>query len=328
MGRLALAVILGAWLAAPAPAVELLGTWHVLMHFKDSSTPHPERERWDDRIWEVSMEGDRLKWIEYPIVVFHDQSGRFEIGASGRASRVLEFWEPSPGQLAEIRAGLEINTRGSRTKLLRGSSEEGWTSAKRKRGYQSARFITFTETWSIQGMPGAPVFTFDDVMGSASTESFEGRTEYASTSVEDDGNLLRGKFDRDGTRVGTFQMRRAGATSVVKGSGKAAGQRVYEAFFGAELGAALYKGELTEAVSEQDIRGAIDAGDFGEDDRRELRVGFEQQIAEGMEERGLDPRQARSQIQSLARKMTALFVDDGKSFKEIGKMLESGELTP
>jgi hypothetical protein len=47
-----------------------------------------------------------------------------------------------------------------------------------------------------------------------------------------------------------------------------------------------------------------------------------------MEERGLDPRQARSQIQSLARKMTALFVDDGKSFKEIGKMLESGELTP
>ena len=313
------------WPATPAAGVDLMGTWHVLAHYKDSTTTHPERERWEDRIWVFSMEGDRLKWIDYPIVVFADQSGRFERG-SGRAARVLQFWEPSPDQLLEIREGLEINTRGSRTKTLRATSD-GYTSAKRKAGYRSTRFITFTETWTIEGLPDAPVFTRDDVMGSATTESFEGRTQYTSDAVEEGGNVLRGSYDRDGTRTGRFVLRRAGATSVVKGSGRSAGERVYDAFFG-ELGSSLYKGEVPPEYQEKLLRESIEQGTFGNDERKELRLFFEQTLTEHWTAQGNDPALFRREIHSLADKMVRAFADDGKTIEEIQSMIANGQLRP
>ena len=124
----ALALLMVAIPVKPAEAVDLIGTWHVLIHYKDSVTDHPERERWEDRIWEFEQEGSRLRWTDYPIVVFSDQSGRFEQLGGNRASRVLHFWEPSATQLAQIQEGLEINPRGSRSKTLRGSDAEGWSS--------------------------------------------------------------------------------------------------------------------------------------------------------------------------------------------------------
>lgn len=316
-----------AWALVPcaAGAVDLVGTWHVLIHYKDGATNHPERERWEDRIWEISRKGDRLEWTEYPIVVFDDSSGRFERQGTNRASRVLHYWEPNEAQLAQIREGLEINPRGSRTKTLRGSPEKGWTSSTGRPGYQSARFITFTETWSIEGPPDAPVFTFDDVMGSASTESFEGRTRYAVESVESGGDVLRGRYERD-EREGTFRMMRSGATSVVRGSGKTQGERVYEAFFGT-LGSQLYRGELP-AGGEEALRESIEAGTFTEADRKELRLFLEEQVTERWKEQGNDPRQFRREIQSLADRMTDLFVDEGRSFEEIQEMLGSGQLRP
>ena len=48
MARLALgalALLLAATPVTPAEAVDLIGTWHVLTHYKDSSAEHPERER-------------------------------------------------------------------------------------------------------------------------------------------------------------------------------------------------------------------------------------------------------------------------------------------
>ena len=48
--------------AARAEAVDLIGTWHVLVHYKDSATDHPERERWVDRVWKFEREGSRLAW--------------------------------------------------------------------------------------------------------------------------------------------------------------------------------------------------------------------------------------------------------------------------
>ena len=52
-------------------------------------------------------------------------------------------------------------------------------------------------------------------MGSASTENIQGRTEYATESVSADGNEVRGTFVRDGTRRGSFVMRRAGQVFVM-----------------------------------------------------------------------------------------------------------------
>ena len=302
-----------------------MGTWHVLVHYKDSATNNPDVERWEDRIWVFAREGDRLRWTDYPIVVFDDQSGRFEKTGAG-LSRVLGYWEPNPAQLAQIRSGLEINSRGSRTKTLRGSPEKGWTSARKGAHYQSARFITFTETWTIEN-PLLPRFVREDVMGSASTESFEGRTVYETRSIESGGDVLRGIFNRDGSRKGTFRMMRSGTVQPLKTRYTSEGERAYVAFFG-EVGRSLYKGEVPGGGSEADLRAAIEAGTFGDDERRALRVQIEAWLADHYKVQGNDARAFRPQIQSLARKIVRLVVDDGKSFEEVGKMLQDGRLRP
>jgi hypothetical protein len=240
---------------------------------------------------------------------------------------VLEFWEPNAAQLAQIQEGLEINPRGSRSKTLRGSDGEGWTSGKKKGGYQSARFITFEEIWQITGMPDRPTFIRDDVLGSVATEDVEGRTIWEGESVESNGDVIRGRYDRDGTRIGTFRLQRSGAVSVVKGSGKSQNERVRDAQARA-YAAQIFAGELPGGVTEADIRKAIDAGEFTDEDRSELRREFERSITASFRGQGNDPRQLRPQIQSLARKMVALLVDEGKSIEEIQRMLADGSLRP
>jgi hypothetical protein len=310
--------------SAPAGAVDLEGTWHVLVHYKDAQSTHPERERWEDRVWVFTPQGDRLEWADYPIVVFADESGRFERLGGNRASRVLHYWEPSPAQQAQIESGLEINPRGAETKTLR-QTPGGWTSSTGRPGYQSARFITYQETWTIEGLPDAPVFTFDDVLGSASAESFEGRTRYETTAVEAGGERLRGRYDRDGARQGTFRMTRSGAISVVKGSGKTQGERVME-MFASMAGVDFFGG--TQESQEKALRQAIDAGEFSKDDREALRKLFEGSLEDFVEGQGNDPRALRPQLRRLSEEMTRLFVDEGKSTEEIREMLERGELGP
>jgi len=207
-------------LAWPAPSlaedgVDLIGTWHVLVHYRDDHTVHPDQERWDDKVWIFERSGSRLRWTEYPIVVFTDETGRFERRSTGQYARVLHAWKPNEKQLAEIHRGLEYNTRGSKSKTLRGSDADGWASQRRS-GAVSASVITYTENWLIEGMPAWPVFTRTDVMGSARTENVEGVTRYATVGVDAGGDILRGTFERDGSRHGTFRMMRAGAVAVVK----------------------------------------------------------------------------------------------------------------
>ena len=186
--------------AASAEPIELVGTWHVIAHYTDSATANPDAPRWEDRVWVFQREGDRLRWTDYPIVSLKDDTGRFE----GRG-RVLAHWEPNPGQLAELRSGPTVNSRGSKSKSMRGSPETGWKSVGKQQ--RSMSFITYEEKWSIEGAE-KPVFTRSDVLGSAGAEDAEGRTLWATETV--DGKVLRGKFDRDGTRIGTFSMTRVG----------------------------------------------------------------------------------------------------------------------
>jgi murein DD-endopeptidase MepM/ murein hydrolase activator NlpD len=198
-------------LAAPAAArdLDLSGSWYVLIHYKDANAGNPDEERWDDRVWVFERTGRRLRWVEYPIVVFEDETGRFERRHTGQYARILHYWEPNAGQRANIAAGLKVNSRGSKNKTLRGSDAKGWSSGRRGSA-ASASVVTYQEVWSIEGMPDLPVFRRADFMGGGRTDTMQGLTEYATTErVGDD--LLKGTFVRDGTRRGTFRMLRAGA---------------------------------------------------------------------------------------------------------------------
>ncbi|NNL64885.1 MAG: M23 family metallopeptidase [Myxococcales bacterium] len=229
LGTLGLVAALGLGpRAASAVSVDdLLGSWHVLAHYKDSATDHPDRERWVDRVWKFEREGGKLEWSDYPIVVFDDSSGRFERLGTNRQSRVLAFWEPSPGQIANIQKGLEVNQRGAKSKSLKPGDEGGWTSAGRARP-GSMTMISYVETWTIDGLPGLPVFQRADSLSSGMTETLEGVTRYTTTSVSSDGLLLHGRFERDGTQQGTFRMMRSGGTQWVQGSGKSPNERFRE----------------------------------------------------------------------------------------------------
>ena len=118
-------------------------------------------------------QGDRLRWTEYPIAVFDDESGRFERRDTGQYARILGYWEPTEVQLADIRDGLQVNSRGSKTKTLRGSDAKGWTSGRRG-ATGSASVISYEEVWAIEGLPSRPVFTRSDFMGGGRTDTLEG----------------------------------------------------------------------------------------------------------------------------------------------------------
>jgi len=207
--------------AAPFPAaraegaaIELLGSWYVLVHYRDRSSENPDADRWDDRIWVFAMKGSRLQWTEYPIVVFSDETGRFENLSGDRRQKVLEAWEPNEAQLKEIRAGLDINVRGSRSKTLRGNPVRGYQSAGAMNS-QSASVIGYSEAWAIEALSSLPVFSRRDSMGSGRSETLEGYTEYASTRVLSSGALLEGRYQRDAIRSGSFRMMRSGEVAQV-----------------------------------------------------------------------------------------------------------------
>jgi len=216
------------WFAAApaASAVDLTGTWYVLVHYKDDASGKPDALRWEDRIWTFEHRGDELVWKEYPIVVFQDDDGRFERSRTGY-SRVVGAWEPNATQRAQIESGLEVNTRGSKEKVLRGSDAAGWKSVGSAQP-KNANVITYTETWGLGNAAGKPVFLRNESLGSAAMESLEGGTRYETQSVAEGGSELAGSFERDGSRHGTFRMVRAGAVSNVGKDGKTPNEKMRE----------------------------------------------------------------------------------------------------
>jgi hypothetical protein len=326
MRRALLACLLA---ALPARALafgadDLVGAWHVLVHYKDAGTENADAKRWEDRIWTFEKVGDQLRWTDYPIVVFDDDTGRFENLGGNRASRVLDFWEPNAAQQLQIKEGLAINSRGSRSKTLSGSDASGWTSARRGGGYKSSRFITYEETWTIDSLPDRPRFERQDSMGSGGSEDFEGRTLYETTAVEAGGDVLRGSFDRDGQRKGTFRLARTGAVkSVDEGGGKsAAGKAMKRAEFIGMLAPGLV--QLPGGRSEAEWREAVTSPRASEE-RLALRAALE----EGLRTQVLSEEDVRSQytlLTNLAVELERLFVEENKSLADLRKMMVEGEV--
>jgi len=192
--------------AEPAD-LDLLGTWYVVIHYTDSSTANPQAERWADLVWVLSMKGSRLEWQEYPLVVFSDTSGRFEAIPGNPRARTLRAWEPNSSQLAMIDRGPRINTRGAKTKTLKGSAQSGWASVNRMGGMTSASVMGYQESLAIEQPDSLPRFVRADSVGNAYKQS-GGQNVYETTEVRDGGDTLIGRYERDGHRQGTFRARR------------------------------------------------------------------------------------------------------------------------
>jgi len=183
----------------------LSGTWFVLVHYTDESTHNSDAKRWLDRVWTFKKKGSRLQWVDYPIVVLQDTDGRFERSRGNPRSRVLDYWEPNDDQLREIMGGPRVNTRGSKTKSLRGSDRKGWKSMSNQM-VVSATVMGYREDWSITGEPGDRVFLIHEVLGNATMENAEGKTIYDELEVSENGREIRGSYERDGIKHGRFRM--------------------------------------------------------------------------------------------------------------------------
>jgi hypothetical protein len=193
--------------AGPHSGPAFLGAWHVLVHYEDAASSGAESGRWDDRAWVFEREGDRLRWTEYPIVVFDAETGRFENDGTNRASRILHDWQPDEAQLADIKDGLAVNERGMASASLR-RSEESWVWAP-KQAAPSASMIRYVESWRVDPAEEGPIFVREEALRSERAEDLDGVTIYTTREVADGGRLLRGDFERDGTQRGTFTMTRA-----------------------------------------------------------------------------------------------------------------------
>jgi len=328
MRRALFACLLACALPFPALAFgadDLVGAWHVLVHYQESGTENADAKRWEDRIWVFEKAGDQLRWSDYPIVVFDDDSGRFERGDGGRLERVLDYWEPSAAQQEQIHAGLAFNSRGSRTKMLSGADAKGWSSAKRGGGgYKSSRFVTYEETWSIDGLPDKPRFERQDSMGAGGGEDFEGRTLYETAQIEGGGDVLRGSFDRDGKRKGTFRLARSGAAhSVSEGGGQSpAGKEMKRDEFIAMLAPGLVT--LPGDRSEAEWRAAV-ASPSAKEERLALRAAIE----EGLRTQVVSEDEIRTHnvlLSNVAVELERLFVEEKKSLADLRKMMAQGDV--
>jgi hypothetical protein len=216
--------------------VDLIGSWHVLIHYKNVDTNNPEAERWDDRVWGFAKKGSRLQWTEFPIVVFTDKTGRFEARGGAGPSRVLEYWEPNDAQASDLRRGLQVNSRGSKVKSLKGSPKRGYKTFSAQRGF-SASTVGYQQTWTIDDLATLPIFTMEDAVGTeaalASKEQdgvASGRTRYTTLEVSEGGEVLTGRFQRDENRSGSFRMTRTGAARDLESDGRTPNEKARDRF--------------------------------------------------------------------------------------------------
>jgi len=196
--------------AAGSKPINLEGTWYVLIHYQDPKTANPDAMRWKDFVWVFEAEGSRLKWTQYPTVVFEDPVGRFESIQGNPRSRVLAAWEPNPEQRESLSSGPRVSQRGKKVKTLRGSDANGWQSPRRPLQVGPS-VMTYQENLTIEGLAGLPLFLRQDVVGNRSASDQSEGTRYQVESIEADGRRLSGDYRRDGRQYGTFRMWRTPA---------------------------------------------------------------------------------------------------------------------
>jgi hypothetical protein len=199
-----------------------------------------------------------------------------------------------------------VNSRGSKTKTLRGSTKRGYKSSGSSRSV-SALTVGYQETWSIEDPTGVPTFIRDDSVGTQAALATSGetvasgRTLYQGLEVSADGNVVSGSYARDDNKRGSFRLIRAGAPRGIESDGRTpnekASDRAREQFRAAARDQA-YQGFLAELGDERvrDLRAQL-----GDDKLREIWAGYEQRILAGDERaaRELEDKLRRAYLESV-----------------------------
>ena len=306
-----------AFCAAPARAAEvaLVGAWHVLVHYRDLRSAQPELPQWEDRLFVFEPSGDGLRFRDFPIVRFDDAAGRFE-SLGGEPARVLAFWEPNASQRAEIERGLRVDPRGATTKELRPAP--GGFSSRRTRAQDSLRFVGFESVVEVSLDGPAPSVVVTDSLGSAAVQGMQGRTEYRGERVSDDGRTIEGRYERDGSRVGSFRLVRSGPPRGLGEAPPAAAE--------AERGVALAALERALGPRLAASEALPDRFAGGADERARLRARVRAELDAGTAAAGTDPRAVAPELDRLAREVERLYADEGRSREEIGRLLADGKV--
>ena len=207
------------WLAAmllvpPAPRADsepagvptaLLGDWYVLIHYRDTEASADAPLQWDDEIWRIEVEGPGLRWSLFPHPEFRDGSGRWATGPGGDEARSLGAWKPNADQRDEIAAGLDYALQDERSKRLKATGKEAWTSPGQSR-IASASGVGYHERWRIEPGEQGPRFSRRASMESGRALGMAAGTRFETREVLRQGRERRGEYSREGERQGDFQM--------------------------------------------------------------------------------------------------------------------------
>lgn len=289
----------------------------MLVHYRDLRSAQPEQDQWEDRLFVFEREGDGLRFREFPVVLFDDESGRFA-RRGGESERVLGAWEPDDARRAEIARGLRVRADGAREKRLR-PTPGGWSSARS--AFDSARTVGFESIVEVDLSGAAPRVSVADSLGSSAAHALEGRTEYRGERTGPGGEI-EGRFDRDGRRVGRFRMIPSGPP---RGLAEPP-PRAPEEPTRAEVEERLYR-SLGRGLAASDALPERFAGG-GEAERAALGERVRAALATLFADQGNDPRAHAPRLERLTAAVVRLYAEEGRSREEIGRMLEDGRLRP
>jgi len=225
--KLRLAAMLGAALLLAASAKggfeePLLGTWHVLVHYRDLDSKNPEISRWEDRVWVIRRAGESLEWIDYPMAVFGDESGRFADLGTNRARRLTGRWTPNARQQSEIEgAGVEVSARGRERRLLEPAGPGAWESGPARP--PAGGRPEYREHWRLEDGPAGLHLSIRSRLEGGDEIEALGRIDYRFETAREGTKSLEGRYERDGRRYGRVRLtptrlRHGGATHAERGA--------------------------------------------------------------------------------------------------------------
>jgi hypothetical protein len=162
------------------------------------------------------------------------------------------------------------------------------------------------------------VFEFRDRLGSSAAHGREGLTAYRGEAVGEEGRVVEGTYERDGSQKGRFVMRRSGAArseteAPPSGNEK---QETYERFY-RQLGRELRGDDALPARFAGGDPAARDA----------LHADVVTALEGAYRNQGNDPRPFAPQIRKLADGVVALYLE-GLTRDEIGARVQDGRLRP
>ena len=219
-----------------------------------------------------------------------------------------------------------MNNRGSEVEDAAEARRRRLALRPRDRPPRRPRSSPTSRTGASRARRGQPVFRREDVLGSGRTESLEGVTEYATTEVASGGDVLRGTFERDGTRHGTFRMLRAGATGPSRAAEnpKASASTRCSSAKNSEprsCGAGARCGRPSSGARRRAAR--FQTRCASRSGRRSAPAS-----SSGSATPEANPRNYELEVESLTREIERQVLDEGRSLEEVEQLLKDGKINP